>query len=77
MEVIFKVDIESPEAKAFYQFSKTLPFVKVENEKRELSDEEVEKIAVELGREVNRSMTNRFLINRLKKRYQQNDSHNG
>lgn len=76
METIM-VDTKSKEAQAFYQFSKTLPFVKVEDKKRELSDEEVEEIALELGKQVNRGITNRFLMEYLRDKHtKKNDSHN-
>lgn len=67
MEIVMTIDTKSPEAKAFYQYSKTLSFVKTQR-KGELSDEEVEKLTQEMGDISNANMTNKFLLNRLKRK---------
>lgn len=76
METII-IDTQSPEAKAFYEYSQSLSFVKAQK-KKELSEKEVEEISLETGKEINRSMTNRFLMERLLNKYtKDNDSNNG
>lgn len=74
METII-IDTKSKEAKAFYQYSKSLSFVKTQ-EKKELSDEEVEGISLEIGKQINRAITNRFLMERFLKHTKDNDSNN-
>lgn len=77
MEVVITLDTKSPEAKAFYKYSKTLFFVKTQGKKRELSDEETEKIAQELGDISSADMTACFMLNRFKKKGIKNDISNG
>jgi hypothetical protein len=60
MEVIVKIDRRSKQAKAFYEYMKTLPFVKVEDvsEKPDLNTAQDE--IMNISKEVNKSGTKKW-----------------
>lgn len=73
MEIIVKIDKRSKQAQAFYEYMKTLPFVKVESISDESDTNVAEDEIMNISKEINKAGTKKW----FKKLGIDYDSHSG